>query len=114
MVYVSYPLAGAFVDKGFIRTLRKDIVVLRVGNLYGFMMRDKTPRFTGEELDILKKALEERALPPKKYPAPDSRDEIRMTVEAYQRLFVIAQSGKDAMLKCLKEHPEFLTPPAVS
>lgn len=91
-----------------------EVAVLRVGNLYGFMMRDKTPRFTGEELDILKKALEERALPPKKYPAPDFRDEIRMTVEAYRRLFVVAQSGKNAMLKCLEEHPEFLTPPAVS
>lgn len=26
MVYVSYPLAGAFVGKDFIRTLRKDIL----------------------------------------------------------------------------------------
>lgn len=91
-----------------------EVSVLRVGNLYGFMMRDITPRFTGEELDILKKTLEERALPPKKYPAPDFRDEIRMTVEAYQRLFGVAQSGKDAMLKCLEEHPELLTPMAAS
>lgn len=75
-----------------------EVTVLRVGNLYGFMMWDKTPKFTGEELNILKRAMEERALPPKKYPAPDFRDEIRMTVEAYRRLFVVAQSGKDAML----------------
>ncbi len=89
-----------------------ELTVLRVGNLYGFMMKDKTPKFTAKELDTLKKALEERSLPPKKYPYPDFGDEIRMTVETYHWLFTVAQSGKDAMLKCLEEHPEFLVPPA--
>ena len=71
-------------------------------------MRNRSPKFTMEELDTLKAALKERTLPAKKYPVPDFSEEITMTVASYKRLLATMKSGEVAMLACLKEHPEFL------